>query len=262
MIGTAVRYHRRLRTSAATRQSCSVEPNFRPFTPSSGVVRPRALTPRRLVLAVAILVAGCDRRPSPPPAPKPSVAVNVAPTSSTTDGERACAPVEETVRDRQVLEALALHLLSDPALPTDTTKQTTRIVLASRNPDKTGLISEGQVAGELKDVRLPSEAWVDLRRRNAKDGSWDTQPVSYSGPFDTRVALVDPASITPHDFSRTHPDARAYLVAFAPGYSRDGSVALVRALFGPRAHAASVTAVLRLRDCRWQIDWRKYSLYA
>lgn len=51
-------------------------------------------------------------------------------------------------------------------------------------------------------------------------------------------------------------------MAFLPGYSEDGSYAVVRAAVGPWAHAAMLTAVLEKSGDKWIVKWYCITRYA
>jgi hypothetical protein len=52
-----------------------------------------------------------------------------------------------------------------------------------------------------------------------------------------------------------HPKARGFLDAYLPGYSKDGTHAVVRAGVDPSAHGAMLTAVLEKRGDKWTVVW-------
>ena len=56
-------------------------------------------------------------------------------------------------------------------------------------------------------------------------------------------------------FEGTYPKARGWLEAYLPGYSTDGTQAVVRAGVGPWVHGAMLTAVLAKRGDKWTVIW-------
>ena len=133
----------------------------------------------------------------------------------------AAAPDE---RDRQVLETLMLHLLADSKF--DMTRVTPKggtIVLHSLTPERSGFLSyKGlKFASSIVTANL-SKVW---KRR----------------PFGS--------------FEGTYPKARGWLEAYLPGYSTDGTQAVVRAGVGPWVHGAMLTAVLAKRGDKWTVIW-------
>ncbi len=183
----------------------------------------------------------------------------------------AGAPPDE--RDRQVLETLLVHLLNDPKL--DLTKVPTEgatIILHARTPEKTGFLMSNQIHADLGNRRLPAETETDLRRRNtpadAKPDTYDAVTVFYTnltfaaGIVVTNLSEVWQRGRRYQSFEGAHPSARGWLVAYLPGYSRDGTHAVVRAAVGPWAHAAMLTAVLNNRGGKWMVEWYHISFYA
>ena len=63
-------------------------------------------------------------------------------------------------------------------------------------------------------------------------------------------------------FEDAHPKARGWLEAYLPGYSKDGTRAVVRAGVGPWAHAAMLTAVLEKRGDKWTVVWYYVARFA
>jgi hypothetical protein len=95
----------------------------------------------------------------------------------------SAAPPDE--RDRQVIETLLLHLLSDPKF--DVTRVSTNgasIVLDVRTPEKTGFLMPHQIRAEIGSRKLPSDAESDMRRRNtpadAKPDTYDSVTAYYT----------------------------------------------------------------------------------
>lgn len=180
-------------------------------------------------------------------------------------GPVSAAPPDE--RDRLVLEMLMLHLLADPKFDVTRVPATNgaTIVLHSRTPEKTGFLMSGQIGGELRDRKLPGGAEDDLRRRNtpadAKPDTYDALTASYTnltfaaGITVTNLTEVWKEELPSTSFEEVLPKARGWLEAYLPGYSSDGTRAVVRAGVGPWAHAAMLTAVLEKRGEKWTVVW-------
>jgi len=169
-------------------------------------------------------------------------------------------------RDHQVLETLLLHLLSDPKF--DMTRIATNgatIVLHWRAPEKTGFLRSDQIRTEIKDRAWPGDAESDLRRRNtpaeARPDTYDSVATYYTnltfapGIVVTNLAEIEKPGRSFLSFEKAHPNARGWLEAYLPGYSNDGTRAVVRAAVGPWAHAAMLTAVLEKRGDKWAVVW-------
>jgi len=176
-------------------------------------------------------------------------------------------------RDRQVLETLLMHLLTDSKF--DVTRVPTNgatIVLHTRTPEKTGFLMSDQIRSEIDHRTLPSDAESDLRRRNtpadAKPDTYDSITAFYTNlTFAAGIVVVDLTetwkgrrSFT--SFEDAHPKARGWLEAYLPGYSKDGTRAVVRAGVGPWAHAAMLTAVLEKRGDKWVVVWYYVARFA
>jgi hypothetical protein len=63
-------------------------------------------------------------------------------------------------------------------------------------------------------------------------------------------------------FKDAQPKARGWLEAFLPGYSKNGTRAVIRAGVGPWAHAAMLTAVLEKRGDKWAVVWYYVARFA
>lgn len=133
------------------------------------------------------------------------------------------APPDE--RDRQVLETLLLHLMSDPKL--DLTRVPTNgatIVLHVRTPEKTGFLMSGQIRSDLGNRTLPDDTEGDLRPRNtpadAKAGPFDTVTAFYTnlafaaGIVVTNLSEIRQQGRSFRSFEDAHPRARGWLEAY------------------------------------------------
>jgi hypothetical protein len=175
-------------------------------------------------------------------------------------------------RDGPVLNALLLHLLADPELDL-TTVPTNRaqILLHIRTPEKTGFLQPGQIHGDIRNHWLPDDVERDLRHRNSKP---DAKPDTYEAvaafftnlTFSSGIVVGDLSGLCKRrsplsTFEGTYPRARGWLEAYLPGYSEDGTLAIVRAMVGPSAHGATVTALLEKRGDNWVVDWYEIVTY-
>ncbi len=139
------------------------------------------------------------------------------------------------------------------------------IVLHSRTPEKNGFILKHRMRQDMGDHRLPGDADQNLRQRNCLPGGrYD----SIAAPF---ADLKFAAGITVADlganrgnisFEEAHPNAHGWVEAYLPGYSKDGSLAVVRALVGPSPHGAVVTALLEKNGDKWTVKWHQLSYFA
>jgi hypothetical protein len=177
-------------------------------------------------------------------------------------------------RDREVLETVLLHLLADPEfemarVPTDEAV----IVLHVRTPEKIGFLSSNQIRIDTGNHTLPADLEAELRRRNtppeSKPHAYDAVSAFYTNlPFSPQIVVAD-LSILKGDprrshstFQKAHPKAKGFVKAYLPGYSKEGSRALVRSAVGPSPHGAMVTALLEKRGDQWVVKWHHIARYA
>lgn len=93
--------------------------------------------------------------------------------------------------------------------------------------------------------------------------TYNAQVASFSDlKFDQRVVVADVATELKRDewmsfnaFEKAYPRARGYAEAFLPGYSKDGSLAVVRAWVGPSPHGAMATVLVERSDGKWSVKW-------
>lgn len=173
-----------------------------------------------------------------------------------------------TVSDRDVLEALLLSVASDQEFPAPAAPEKPIIVLHRRNPESVEpLINASMVSFETGRKDLPKDAWDDLVRRNVIRLNPSSRQISYEGlQFDPKIqvgnAFPEPKPpFAGKTFEEVFPNARGWVSAWVPGYSKDGRTAVVRAQIGPAGHMATMTAILKNEGGKWAVVWRKYSVY-
>jgi len=190
-----------------------------------------------LLLIVALLLVGC--------APVPVSQIEV--------GENRRS------RDEQVMDAVLKHFLKDDGQDLKfVSSDGDQVVLHIRNPEKNGILD--QTEGDIRDRKLDAELLAGLKERNT-GVNYDSSLFSFKDfRLDPRVVIADVEGMTAK-FHHVHRRAKAHFTAFAPGYSRDGSRAVVRAWIGPSPHGATITYRLDLRDGVWQVAWRELAIY-
>jgi hypothetical protein len=176
-------------------------------------------------------------------------------------------------RDRDVLNALLIHLCSDVGF--DLTKVSTnhaQILLHYRTPGKTGSLTTDQIQSDLRTNSLPVDAEDNLRKRNGlnveKPGDYETVAALFGNvKFSPAIVVtnlhnwrIEP-QILKSGFNKTFPNDRGWLEAYLPGYSNDGNQAVVRATIGPWVHGASLTALMEKREIGWIVKWYKIAYY-
>jgi hypothetical protein len=174
-------------------------------------------------------------------------------------------------RDRDVLEALLVHLRTDSdfKIPGISSNGTT-MVLHARTPEKTGFLTTVQIRSDIRNRELPGDALNDLQFRNRPafpPGSYDSVTAYYNdlilGPGIVVANITGVYRKASHPaFREAYPDGRAWIEAYLPGFSRDGLTAVVRAGVGPSEYGAMLTAVLEKQDNRWFVKWYHIAWYA
>ena len=166
-------------------------------------------------------------------------------------------------RDELVLNAVLVHFLADHQKDAWTLDGAeAKVLLHIRNPEKTGILD--QTEGDIGDRKLDPELLQALRDRNAGSG-WNATPFSYKKfRLDKRVTIKDiwagqKDSLDSWDRSKGY---KGYFEAYAPGFSKNGQRAVVRAWVGPSPHGGTVTYALELRNDEWTVLWREYAFYA
>lgn len=171
-------------------------------------------------------------------------------------------------RDKQVLETALLHLLTaDNFDLTRVEKRDALIVLCALTPEKTGMIQPAQIREDVGERHtIPDDIQQDLLRRNEQPGTHNAHVASFAGmKFDQRVVVADELERLKEmefdAFEKSYPRARGYADAYLPGYSQDGSQAVVRAWVGPSPHGAVVTVLLEKSGGTWRVKWYDITRY-
>ncbi len=174
-------------------------------------------------------------------------------------------------RDKQVLETALLHLLAaDDFNFTAADKGEPLIVLHAQTPEYSGMIRPEQIRGEIREgFTIPDGIQRDLLRRNEQPGSYRARVASFSDlEFDQQILVAEVTAQqerfkeTRFDaFAMAYPRARGYVEAYLPGYSKDGSHALVRACVGPSPHGAMATILVERSGHKWLVKWCYIALF-
>jgi hypothetical protein len=206
------------------------------------------------VLGFLGLLASCAAPVKPaaevkpaPPAPAPTRVKESAPPKTTRPGDTG-----------PVVAALA-HFHSLPDLFLSGTKDDGAVLVEGYYGGKSGYLSPGQIAGELSDEgwTIPEEARADLERRALNEGR-----VSLSKLPPTLRLFEFAEEDAYFDFGKHHPEARAWVSLWRPGYTRDGKQAVVRFMFGPTPHGAAATYLLEFRGNEWHVLHHALSYFA
>jgi hypothetical protein len=178
-------------------------------------------------------------------------------------------PATADKRDGQVLQALLLQLLTDSEFSMDrATKKGTMSVLHAQTLQETVDLRSDQMSNDIGSHTLPGDAELDLLRRNCQS---EAKPNAYVGvaasftnlAFGAGIVVADLSEVWNRDaFEKAFPKARGWVRAYLPGFSKDGSRAIVRAEVGPSPHGATVTALLKKVGNRWIVRWHHIAWYA
>lgn len=183
------------------------------------------------------------------------------------------APTIPDDRDRQVLETLMLHLLSDAKFdPWKFQTNHSKIVLHVRTPERISTLKADWIHNDIDNRVLPTDAEDDLRRRNTPLGSMPDTPESGESIEAYYTSLKFAAGIVVADLSKIgkgkpwfheleEVKGRGWLVSYLPGYAKDGKSAIVRAHLGPSAHGATLTALLERIGDKWAVKWYHSAYY-
>ena len=153
-----------------------------------------------------------------------------------------------------------LELISEKDLPV--TGRTDIVVAALTDTNTLSFVNDPTLDGAAKDLRhsLSPQIKKNLRDRN-------TQPVSVteiskqSVHFSTASEAQLGGWFARTWFADDFPKARAYVIPWLPGYSKDKNSALLSFMFGPRHHATQAIYSLKRTDKGWKIEWHKFNYY-
>lgn len=181
-------------------------------------------------------------------------------TCDSQQAQRAVLP-----RDCEVLEAVVTHLLADEELARQQqlVAGTSRIVLQPSTPGPSSFLSDPQLDSEGfggNERLLPRDLRSDLRKRNGQ-GRYGLQ--SLAARTSGRILIDDVSDwLSASEFRARHPQARAYVEPWLPGYSSDGKTAVVRMWIGPPREKASIATYFLARESNgWRIRWRTVCNY-
>jgi hypothetical protein len=138
------------------------------------------------------------------------------------------------------------------------------IVVDTQIAGPSGFLSASQISAELRhsDWTVPPELVEDLAIRNS-----EAVPLG-ERRLGERVALEDLSQFQGkrhfeiwQAIREKHPKARAYVVLWLPGYSKDQTQAVVRFSFGPTPHGATATYLLVKENGKWKIKAQDFAFY-
>lgn len=138
-----------------------------------------------------------------------------------------------------------------------------KIVVHSASRPQTPTLKQRRIHSDTQRRVLPRDAYKNLLKRNVR-------PVSLTDyhPTDSRIIIDDASSVISSRrymsvtvFSQRYPDAKGFVHLWRPGYSKDGSSALVRLRIAKskKREGAVVTYLLVKDEETWRVDWRMVS---
>jgi hypothetical protein len=162
-----------------------------------------------------------------------------------------------TPADENPIVTALTHFRSLPDLWLPESVVSKSVLLVDRDYMTTkGFISNAQLDSDLSGEHwsVPEDARLDIERRtDAKERLRTTGYPSFIRVLDFQGDRVE--------FSRRHPDAKCSISLWPPGFTRDGSRAVVRFLFSPTSHGASAIYLLERRNGLWHVIRHKVSYY-
>lgn len=179
----------------------------------------------------------------------------------------------ELDEDCAILELVARHVLQtgDFVWRQEDFGPNSQILIDSRSNGNAGFLSADQITGELGETgtRTISAPMIrSLGERNREIRPWDGLRSS-----DGRVVAVDLSQFNCDEFAterdgepplliNAYPRMAVYIDAWRPGFSENGSEAVLRFMIGPGPHASACTYFLEKKQGKWHIKWWKYSYFA
>jgi hypothetical protein len=238
------------------------------------------LTFRVLLLCSLALAVGCSKEApravekveaSPTPPPRPTIASKKATQAAekveAVEGKPQ-APLTED--DFRILDVVLIDLLDfEDFIGSGRGNDASKIVLDTMTVGDFSGSNEQQFTSEFNLYEGQADSGGlghDLSRRNPKE------PISLAGYktpspkilLEDQGALISSQDDIPKEdaynkyrFQYTPlPNVNRFVIAWLPGYSKDGNTAVFRAHFGPYIHGATLTYKLARKDGKWTVVWR------
>jgi hypothetical protein len=237
---------------------------------------------RALLVCSLALVVGCSKEApqavekveaSPTTAPRPTIASKKAPQAvekveAVEEKSMPQAPVTED--DFKILDVVLVDLLDFEDFKTFSP---TKIILDPMTAGHFDLRDQHQLDSEIysnKEKTIFVELGDDLRRRNPEKKLISLAGYKSPGPkiLVEKLIAPSPGEKNPEAGAIDYryrifdlPHASHYVIAWLPGYSKDGNTAVFRAFFGPTMHGATLNYKLAKKDGKWTVVWRFVALY-
>ncbi len=177
-------------------------------------------------------------------------------------------PPESASPDHEIFDIVLLDLIDNEEFSPMTGGRgvkKSQIVFGDTTAGWGGIMESSVYHIRNRNQKIPPDVEDDLRRRNRVDRNTRGKRFSLAGyhPSNSNILLraldqVDRDFLT---FGGQFPNARGYVYAVLPGYSRDGREAVILFAFGPNEHAAVGCYSLKRVNGRWEIVWREILQY-
>jgi len=189
------------------------------------------------LLMFCLAVVGCGR---------------VADTSFTTHD----VAVITTALDHFRKADITVELVSRQGLPE--TNRTELVICPHTNTNRLPFTEDPVLDDAAQDAggTLSRGLKRGFRRRN-------TVSVSIAGIVEQSplFVAVSENGIRRFRFADDYPKAKAYVDLWLPGYSRNGTSAIVSFFFGPRHHHTQAFYKLEKSGGSWRVEWHKFNYY-
>jgi hypothetical protein len=179
--------------------------------------------------------------------------------------EESRPPAENkaTEDDAKTITAAIEHFSEQKVVFAFTGRESKKVILIHKDSSGPGgiYLSDDQLRSDLNQEKweIPGEIREQLRRRNAKK-----VPLS-NLKFGKGVLVADlekmPPDLDAKEPPKAYAETKAYAFVWLPGYSKDGSTAVVRFSFGPTAHGATATYLLSKKNGVWKVTKWVFAYY-
>ena len=176
----------------------------------------------------------------------------VADTSFTTNDVAVITTALDHFREADI----TVELVSRQGLPT--TNRTELVIFPHTNTNQLCFTEDPVLDGAAQDAggTLSRGLKRGFQRRNTI-----SVPIAEVVEQSRFFVAVSENGIRRFRFADDYPKAKAYVYLRRPGYSRNGTSAILSFFFGPRHHTTQAFYKLRKSGEGWQIEWHKFNYY-
>jgi len=179
------------------------------------------------------------------------------------------APKSQSSEDpKSSLDATLINLVikdfaTQPIWPNDPGAKKRLIVVDLETDGPSGMLSDDQILSDTRKEgwQLNSELLSNLRLRNS-----DKKPLRGisvgRNVVNENLSKLPNGLDWPTSLEKKHPNAKAWVNFWLPGYSKDGTRAVVRFWFGETPHGAIGTYLLiKTKTGHWRVAGSTFSYY-